>query len=70
MRSPKTSTFGAIGTVAAIVVTFEFSPLVTKIAACVGACASSLGLLCARDNSTSDEKAGAHPAPPSTPTQP
>lgn len=59
MKSKLTTYCGAAGTVAAVVATYNFSPLVTKIAACVAACANGLGLFFARDNGVSDERAGA-----------
>jgi hypothetical protein len=59
MTSKLTTICGAVGLVAGVVAVNNFTPLVTKIAACVATCANSLGLYFARDNKVSDEKAGA-----------
>ena len=68
MKSSKLTTYcGAISAAAAIVATYGFSPLTTKIASCVGAISTSIGLILARDNGVSDEQAGAKASTDSKP---
>ena len=59
MASKLTTICGAISVIAGTVVASGFSPLVTKIAGCIASAATGLGLFFARDNSVSDEQAGA-----------
>jgi len=61
MTSKYTTICGAVGIIATTVATFNFTPMVTKVALCVSAASTSLGLFFARDNKVSDEKAGAKP---------
>lgn len=63
MNSKLTTICGAVGIVAGIVAASNFGPLATKIAGVVAMSANSLGLFFARDNKTSDEKAGANKPP-------
>jgi len=59
MTSKITTYCGAVAVVAGVITSYGFTPLITQIAGCVGACASGLGLFFARDNKVSDEQAGA-----------
>jgi len=60
MKTSKLTTWcGVVIAVSTVVAGFNFSPLVTKMALCISGCANAAGLVLARDNNVSDEKAGA-----------
>lgn len=63
-RSWKTSLCGGIAVVATAVIGADFGPMVTKIAGCVAAACTGLGLMFARDNGVTSEDAGAKPKDP------
>ena len=54
-RSWKTTACGAAAIVATAVIGADFSPIITKIAACVGSAAAGLGLMFSRDNNVSSQ---------------
>lgn len=59
MKSKFTTYCGCASAAGTVIATFNFTPLVTKIALCVSGIATAVGLVVARDNSVTDERAGA-----------
>lgn len=69
MRTSKITTIcGFVAMAAGCVVAANFSPLVNKIALCIGAIAGGAIGIFARDNGVSDEQAGAKPVAETTVT--
>ena len=56
MKSWRTTVFGALALCAGVVITADYGPLVTKIAASVQAMATGIGLMVARDQKQSEKE--------------